>query len=82
MHDLDGIVCIFLTLELDKAIPLMFIGDFIPGDVHVDYWSTLRKQFPEDIFVDLLIDVSRVDRSLLVPLIKGRYCRHPLIILL
>ena len=46
MHDLDGIVCIFLTFELNKTVPLMLIGNLVSGDVDINNRTTLRKQLP------------------------------------
>lgn len=46
MHNLDGIVCIFLTFELNETVALMLIGDLIPGDVDIYNRTTLRKKLP------------------------------------
>lgn len=70
MHDLDRIIRILLTLELYKSISLMLIGDLIPRDVNIDHWSALREQLPKYVFVDLLVDVARIDRGFLVALIE------------
>lgn len=35
VHYLNGIVCIFFSHELHKAIALMGLGDPVPRDVHV-----------------------------------------------
>ena len=69
MHDLYGVVSVLLTLELHKAITLMLVADLIAGDVHVDYWTALRKQLPNNVLCHLLIKVSHVDRGLLVTLV-------------
>lgn len=70
MHDLDGLICIFFTLELDKPVALVLIGDLVSGDVDIDDWSTLRKQFPEDTLVHLHVDITCVDCCLLISLIQ------------
>ena len=36
VHDLDGVVRIFLPHELHKAVSLVHLGDAIPGNVNVD----------------------------------------------
>lgn len=71
MHDLDGVVGVLLALELDEAVALVLVGDLVPGDVHVDHRPALREQLPEDVLVDLLVDVARVDRGFLVALVEG-----------
>ena len=35
VHDLDGIVCIFLSHELHKPIALMELGDAVTRHVHI-----------------------------------------------
>lgn len=81
VHDFDGIVCIFLTLKLDKAIPLVLIGDFIPGDMDIDHGPALREQLPEQTLVDLDVDIACVYGGFLIPLVQGWNGRHTLIII-
>ena len=81
MHDFDGIIGIFLTLELHKSVPLMFVGDFVTRNVHIDDRSALSEEFPEYVFVDFLIYVSSVNCCLLVAFVERGDCRHALIIL-
>jgi hypothetical protein len=80
MHNLDGVVRILLTLELDKSVGLMLVGDLVSRNVNIDDRSTLRKEFPEYIFVNFLIDIARVDGGLLIAFIERRYSSHTLII--
>lgn len=70
MHDFYGVVSVFLALELDEAIALMLVGNFISRNVDVDNWSALCEKLPKHVLVDLLIDVSSVDCGLLVALVK------------
>jgi len=49
----------------------MFVGYFISRDVNVDYRPALREQFPENVLVNFLIDVSSVDCSLLIAFVEG-----------
>lgn len=69
MHDLDGIVGILFTLELDEAVALMLVGDLIAWDVDIDHWSALSEELPKNTLVYFLVDVTRVDCGLLVALI-------------
>lgn len=79
VHDLNRVIGVLLTLELDEAVALVLVGDLIPRDVHVDHRAALREQLPQDILVDLLVDVARVDRRLLVALVQRGDQRHLLL---
>lgn len=46
MHDFDRVVGIFLTFEFDEPESLMFITDFISGNMNLNNRSTLSKQLP------------------------------------
>ena len=76
MHDLDGVVGIFLTFELHEAIPLMLIGDLIPGDMNIDNWPTLCEQFPKQTLVYFGVDVTRIHCGFLVALVERGDHRH------
>jgi hypothetical protein len=80
MHNLDGVVCVLFTLELDETVGLMLVGDLVTGDVDIDDGSTLGEQLPQDVLVDLLVDVAGVDRGLLVAFVEGGNRSHALII--
>lgn len=43
VHDLDGVVGVLLAFELDEAVPLVLVADFVPGDVHVDDGAALSE---------------------------------------
>jgi hypothetical protein len=79
VHNLDGVVSVLFTLELDKTVALVLISDLIPRDMDIDHWSALSKQLPQYVLVDLLVDVPRVDRRLLVTFVKRWDQRHPLL---
>ena len=81
VHYLDGVICVLLAFELDEAVPLVLVRDFVARDMHVDHWSTLREEFPEHVLIDLLVEVSAVDSSLLVALVEGGDSSHTLIIM-
>ena len=70
MHDLDGIIGIILTFELNKAVSLVLIGDFISGKMNVNNGSALNKEFPEETLSDFLIKIADVDGSLLVAFVE------------
>jgi hypothetical protein len=80
MHNLNGVIRILLTLKLDKPIGLMFVGDLISRNVNIDDRSTLRKEFPQYIFINFLINITSIDGSLLITFIERGYSRHTLII--
>lgn len=46
IHDFDGIVGIFLTKKLHKAITLMLSSDPVFGHVSVDYRASLQEKLP------------------------------------
>ena len=81
MHYLDGVICVLLALELDEAVPLVLVRDFVSRDMHVDHWPTLREEFPKHVLIDLLIEVAAVDSGLLVALVEGGDSSHTLIIM-
>ena len=81
MHYLDGVVCIFLAFELDESISLVLVCDLIAGYVHIHHGPTLCEEFPEDVLIDLLVEVAAVDGGLLVALVERRDCSHTLIIM-
>lgn len=81
VHYLDGVICILLALELDEAVPLVLVRDFIAGDVNIDHWPALREEFPEHVLIDLLVEVAAVDSGLLVALVEGGDSSHTLIIM-
>ena len=47
VHDLDRVIGIILTFELNKAITLVLIGDLISGQMNVNNGAALDKQLPE-----------------------------------
>ena len=51
VKDLDRIISVFFSLELDKAIALMLVGDFVSRYVHVDDRPSLQEQLPNDLLV-------------------------------
>jgi hypothetical protein len=71
VHDLDGVIGVLFAFEFDEAVALMLVGDLVARDVDVDHWAALREEFPEDVFVHLLVDAARVDCRLLVSLVEG-----------
>ena len=71
MHYFDGVVCIFFTFEFDKAEALMFIGDFISGDVDVHDRPALGEEFPQNVLVYFGVKVTCINGGLLVSLVEG-----------
>lgn len=63
---LDGIVCVLLPQQLDKAIALMVAGHAVLGHMQVDYWTSLKKQFVENFVGDSIIQVAHIACGLLV----------------
>lgn len=47
VHDLNWVIGIILTFELNKAITLMLICDLISGQMNVNNRAALDKQLPE-----------------------------------
>lgn len=47
VHDLNGIVSIFLTQEFHEAVALVLTSDSILWHVGVDDWPCLEKQLPQ-----------------------------------
>lgn len=60
VHDLNGIVSIFLTQEFNKAITLVLASDSILWHVGVDHGPCLEKEFPQQWFTNLLIEAPHV----------------------
>lgn len=46
VHDLDRVICVFFTLELDEAEALMLVCDLIARNVDIHDRPTLGKQLP------------------------------------
>ena len=69
VHDLNRVIGIILTFELNKAITLVLIGDLIPRQMNVNNWATLNKQLPKETFGDFLIEITDVDGCLLIALV-------------
>ena len=57
-----------LTLELDKAIALVFICHFVSWNMHVNHRSCLNEQLPYQLFIHSTVNVAYVDSCFLVPL--------------
>lgn len=55
IHDLNGIVGILLTQELNEAIALVLASDSILWHVGVDHWPCLEKEFPQQRFTYFLV---------------------------
>lgn len=55
VHDLNGIVGILLTQELNEAIALVLASDSILRHVGVDHWPCLEKEFPQQRFTYFLV---------------------------
>lgn len=70
MHDLDGVVGVILTFELNKSIALMLVGNLISGEMNIDNRAALYKELPQKIFCDLLVKVADVDSCLLVAFVE------------
>ncbi len=70
MHDLDRVVGVILTFELDEPIALVLVGNFISREMDVDNRAALYKEFPKKILCDLLIEVADVDSCLLVAFVE------------
>lgn len=66
VHDFNRVVCVLLAFELNKAIALMLIGDFISWQMDINYGPALNEEFPEEIFGDFLVEVADVDGCLLI----------------
>lgn len=66
IHDLDGVVGIFLGRKLDEAIALVSLGDAVFREVNVDDGSGLYHQFPDNRIGCLLGEIADVDRAVLV----------------
>jgi len=51
----DRVVCIILSFELDKAILLMLVSNFVPWEVNMNDRASLQKEFPENFLVYTLV---------------------------
>lgn len=78
VHDFDRIIGVVLTFELNKAVALMLIGDFISGKMNVNDGSALNKEFPEETLSDFLIEIADIDGSLLVAFVERGDLGHEL----
>ena len=70
MKDFNRIVCIFFCLELNKAIALMLVGDFVARYVDIDDWAGLEEKLPKNFFIHAGLEITHIDCSLLIPLKK------------
>jgi len=68
VHYLNRVVRIILSQELNKSIPLMLSCDPVLGHVNIHHGSSLNKKLPKKRLVDLLVQTSDVNGSVLVPL--------------
>lgn len=66
IHDLGGIVSIYLSIELDEAEPLVRLCNPVLGQVDVYHRPCLDHQLPDQCIGSTLVDVANVDSSLLV----------------
>lgn len=76
MHDFDAVLGVLLAFELDEAVALVLVADFVAGDVHVDDGAALCEQLPDYVLGYFLVEVPDVDRGLLVALVDGGDYRH------
>jgi hypothetical protein len=60
IHDLGRVLGIFLADELDKAVPLMCLRDSVFGEMHIDYASNLKHEFPDKSVGDAFVEVADV----------------------
>ena len=66
VKDLNRVISVFFGLELDKAITLMLVGDFIARYMHVDDGPSLEEQFPNDLLVYSRLQIANIDCGLLI----------------
>jgi hypothetical protein len=66
IHDLRGIVGVFLGHELYEAETLVDLSDTILGKVDVLDAPSLEHQLPHELVGDALIEIAYVDGGLLV----------------
>ena len=71
VQNLDRIVSVLFSFELDKAVALMLVRDFVAWDVHIHDWSCLQKELPDNLFVDSRLQVAYIDCGLLISLKQG-----------
>jgi hypothetical protein len=60
VHDLDGIVGVFLGSELDEAVALVGLRDTVFGEVDVDDGSGLEHQLPDLRICGLFREVADI----------------------
>ena len=66
VHDLDGVVCILLGLELAESVALMRLGDSVLWEVDTDHRADLEHELPNQRVCRLLIDAANIDCCILV----------------
>ena len=57
-----------LTLELDKAIALVFICHFVSWNMHVHHRPGLNEQLPNQLLIHPAVNVAYVNSCFLVSL--------------
>jgi len=66
MKQLNAVVGILFILELYKTVVLMFICNFVTGEMNMNNRSCLQEQLPQQLFVDTLVQIANIDCCLLV----------------
>ena len=66
VKNLDRVISVFFGLELDKAITLMLVSDFISRYVHVDDGPSLEEQLPNDLLVHPRLQIANIYCGLLI----------------
>lgn len=91
VHDFDRIICIFFGEKLHKTVALMIDRHTIFRLMNIDWnegrwrmahatdtlthWTCLDKQFPQNGFIDTLVETTNIDGCVLISL-TDRYRWH------
>lgn len=72
VHDLDRVVCIILSHELNKAITLVLLSNTVLWHVNIDHRSSLHKHLPKQCLADFVIKPTNINSGILVS-----FCYRP-----
>ena len=80
VHDLCGILCVFLGHELDETEALVYLRDAILGKVHILDATGLEHELPDELVRYALIEVANVYGSfpVLLPGYSSEFVRSSL----
>ena len=76
VHDFDGIVGIFLSLEFAESVALMRLRYSVLWEMNADHRAHLEHELPYQRIRSLLIDAADVDCCVLVSFVVGKSSRH------